>query len=176
MAAPKFIQYAPNIFKAVKYEKVWWLKNASAEFGAQAFVLDNYTEGYIPVKSQHKKNGQLWTAVTMKQLEKLVSKNTGLIEIIPPNSKRCVYFDVDMPGVNDPTLTEKCEQAILEYFPGAKMNVSGSFTDVKFFVPTPLRDAFHWSPFLQLGRGHTLYDSIGGDPFVIPTRSQIIHH
>ena len=131
MTAPELFKYAPNTFKEVGYEKVWWLKDASAECGAQAFVLDNYTEGYIPVKSQNKKYGQLWTAVTMKQLEKLVATNTGLIEIIPPDAKRCLYFDVDLPGVNDRSSVERCEEAILKYFPGTKMNVDGSFHDVK---------------------------------------------
>ena len=65
----------------------------------------------------------------MKQLQKLVATNSGLIEIIPP--KRCLYFDVDLPGVNDRSTVEKCEEAILAHFPGAKMNVGGSFHDIK---------------------------------------------
>ena len=101
MSVPEFIKNAPSSFKAVRYEKIWWLKNVSAECGAQSYVLDNYTSGYFPVKSQNKKNGQLWTAVTIKQLQKLITTNSGLFEIIPPNTKRCLYFDVDLPGVND---------------------------------------------------------------------------
>ena len=57
MSVPEFINNAPSSFKAVKYEKIWWLKNVSAECGAQLYVLDNYTTGYFPVKNQNKKNG-----------------------------------------------------------------------------------------------------------------------
>ena len=67
----------------------------------------------------------------MKQLEKLVATNSGLIEILPPNTKRCLYFNIDLPGVNDRSTAEKCEEVILAHFPGAKMNIGGSFHDVK---------------------------------------------
>ena len=131
MSVPEFIKNAPSSLKAVRYQKIWWLKNVCAECGAQLYVLDNYTSGYFPVKSQNKKNGQLWTAVTKKQIQKLVATNSGLIEIIPPNTKRCLYFDVDLPGVNDRSMVEKCEEVILAHFPGAKMNIDGSFHEVK---------------------------------------------
>ena len=57
MSVPEFFKCAPKSFKVIRYKKISWLKNASAEYGAQAFVLDNYIEGYIPVKSQK------WTAM-----------------------------------------------------------------------------------------------------------------
>lgn len=53
----------------------------------------------------------------LRNLQKLVTTNSGLIEIIPLNTKRCLYFDVDLPGVNDRSMVEKCEEAVLSRKP-----------------------------------------------------------
>ena len=40
----------------------------------------------------------MWTALYPNELFKLIEKDRGIREIIPPNAQRKVYFDVDMYG------------------------------------------------------------------------------
>jgi len=62
---------------------------------------------------------------------KLISKNHGIYEIIRPDAKRKVYFDVDWKdGENDCSL-DTIKNKILEKFPDALFAVSGSITEVK---------------------------------------------
>ena len=117
---------------ATTTKKIWkvdWTKNITKAGGAQAQVLTQMTEDQIPVCTITKKEGRGWAAVSPEDYQRLVLKNHGIYEIIRPDTKRKVYFDVD--GKPGSCCLDKVKNKILEVFPGARFAVSGSITEVK---------------------------------------------
>lgn len=115
-------------------KKIWkvdWTKNASKAGGAQAQVLTEMTVDQIPLCTITQKNGRAWAAVDKEQYIKLTSKNHGIYEIIRPDSKRKVYFDVDWKGGENDCSLDTIKNKILEKFPDALFAVSGSITEAK---------------------------------------------
>ena len=118
-----------------KQMKVWgldWTKNASSDGGAQKLVIDAMDFHDIPVCSITKKTGRMWTSVNKETYLKLITKNHGIYEIIRPDCKRKVYFDVDWTGDSrDAPTLDTIKEKILAKFPDGLMAVSGSITDSK---------------------------------------------
>ncbi|KAI9101377.1 hypothetical protein DFS34DRAFT_614262, partial [Phlyctochytrium arcticum] len=111
-----------NLLRTVDAWKLKWYGNDNVtKSGAQDYVLSLLTEDTYPILSYTNKYGRLWGAVSEQDLYTLVKRKSGLYEILVPDRKQKVYFDVDKSQVS----LDDVKNQILEVFPNAKMNISG---------------------------------------------------
>ena len=112
------------------YCGIQWYK-AKPDSGIYVFLenIRNGNENIYPMHRYHPKYGRYYGVATKIQIEKMITKNVYLYEILSPLLKKKVYFDIDIKDKKD-TLTE-CLKIIKENFPEANIQVSGSKTDEK---------------------------------------------
>lgn len=67
-----------------------------------------------------------YAKASKKKVEELIQKNHNGFEVMMPDRKMRVPFDIDLKGVDDPL--EKCKEILSEVFPNCIMNISGSRT------------------------------------------------
>lgn len=113
-----------------------WFKNKGdvmsvlpIEQRAEAVAIKNCPADCVVVKSETKKWGSMWGAVSPAKLLDLICENRGLYEITHKFPHK-VYFDIDKQG-NEPDFLDKIKTAILKYFPNANFAISGSYTETK---------------------------------------------
>ncbi len=116
-------------FKMLQYWKHQWTKNATNNGGAMKKTIDNADDGDVIIHSMTKRLGRMWGSCTPKELIKLTTKNHGIQEVITKFPHK-VYFDIDQKGKEE-SLLEKVKTQIHQYFPNARMAISGSITDEK---------------------------------------------
>ncbi|KAI9087784.1 hypothetical protein DFS34DRAFT_673074 [Phlyctochytrium arcticum] len=66
-----------------------------------------------------------YAAVTKQELEGLLQKDHQLFEIMHPDRKQKVAFDIELTGIEDPI--NKVKNSICEKFPQCEMNISGNW-------------------------------------------------
>lgn len=116
-------------FAHIKYLKVNWLKNCTANGGAMQQVIDNNVAGLPVVHSHTQMKGRLWGVCPEAGLVKLTNKNRGIFEVITSYPHK-VYFDVDCDG-KDESVLDACKATIMKHFKDADMAISGSIDDDK---------------------------------------------
>jgi hypothetical protein len=81
---------------------------------------------YFPILRHTRWEGRLWTTVTHRQLTNLINHgNCWVYEILLPDLKRKVYFDVDKTSAS----LEEILAPVYQHFPHARCQVSGSEKD-----------------------------------------------
>lgn len=115
--------------KEVKALKHVWLKNNTAEGGAQAKAIKDLPVNRVGVHSMTTKHGRMWSAMTAEAYLQLLQKNYGLYEIITRFPHK-LYFDIDEKGRNEGLLNRVKEELSI-YFPDVNWAISGSVTDAK---------------------------------------------
>ena len=117
-------------FNIQKFQKLYWLKNASENGGAMKMVIDSVTPNNIILNSVTKKLGRLWTDTTPENLLQLTTKDNGIYEVLSFFPHK-VYFDIDYKGKHDTNLLKILKDGINEIFIDAEFAISGSITDAK---------------------------------------------
>jgi hypothetical protein len=117
-------------FNIQKFQKLYWLKNASENGGAMKMVIDSVTPNNIILNSVTKKLGRLWTDTTPENLLQLTSKDNGIYEDLSFSPHK-VHFDIDYKGNHDTNLLKCLKDGINEIFIDAEFAISGSITDAK---------------------------------------------
>ena len=69
-------------FNIQKFQKLYWLKNASENGGAMKMVIDSVKPNNIILNSVTKKLGRLWTDTTPENLLQLTTKDNGIYEVL----------------------------------------------------------------------------------------------
>lgn len=102
---------------------ITWYKVKEKNSGINDYLesLRANDDNLFLVKRHHYAIGQFWGIANIQQLKKMLKTNTYLYEILSPNRKKKVYFDVDS---KTDTLVE-CKNKILESFPNANFQISG---------------------------------------------------
>jgi hypothetical protein len=118
-------------FDLITSWKIEWLKNRTAECGAQARCISYKREDEIVLKSITKKLGNLWGVCPSSKIIKLTSKDHGIQEIISHYPFK-VYFDIDKTDFQDQDrqYLNQMLEIIKRYFPDARFAVSGSVAEV----------------------------------------------
>ena len=107
-----------------------WVKNRTADGGAQDKVIQFKMPHEIVLKSWTNKHGSaMWGSTAPDKLDKLVKSNKGLYEVLTTYPQK-VYFDIDKDDHDDyehnyDYLT-KVKSIISEHFHEPDMAVSGS--------------------------------------------------
>ncbi|KAJ3270610.1 hypothetical protein HK104_004891 [Borealophlyctis nickersoniae] len=104
-----------NQFRDVNYLKIRWTS------GTQDYVLEHLEPGQFPVLSLTPTYGRIWAAVTFEDICHLIKRNRGIYEILKPDLKRKVYFDVEQSTLS----LNQVKEIILKRFPNARMHISG---------------------------------------------------
>jgi len=117
------------------YYGIQWYK-VKQDSGINAFLenLRNGNENIYLVHRHHPVKGRYYAIATKMQIERMITKNVYLYEILSPLMKKKVYFDIDIKNTNvdikhEPL--EECLKIINENFPEANIQVSGSKTEEK---------------------------------------------
>ena len=116
-------------FKTYSAYGLEWTKNASANGGAQDKVIRETPAGHVVLHCHHKRTGRSWGACAPSRLEKLLSKNRGLYEVITKFPHK-VYFDIDGEG-SCPDMLDQVKGKVNTLFPSADLAISGSCTEEK---------------------------------------------
>jgi hypothetical protein len=125
--------YMYRMANTIKQEKLWgltWFKGT----GGQSLAIENKKDNEIIVAYHSEKRGRAWACCPINQIEKLISTNRGLYEVLDSYPKK-LYFDIDF---EDPP-EDFCQDSFLkmitldiqEFYPNAEFSVSGSITSTK---------------------------------------------
>ncbi|KAJ3286760.1 hypothetical protein HK104_008889 [Borealophlyctis nickersoniae] len=110
-----------NQFRDIPYLKINWKANNHVDAsGAQDYVIEHLLPGQFPILS-HTSMQRLWGALTFEDICRVIKKNRGIYEILKPDLKRKVYFDVDKSTLS----LNEVKEIILKCFPNARMHISG---------------------------------------------------
>ncbi|KAI9096667.1 hypothetical protein DFS34DRAFT_675223 [Phlyctochytrium arcticum] len=113
----------PLPLRNIQYLGLTWTGNNVVDrSGAMNHVIQQLEPDQFPILSFTTKYKRLYTAVTSSKLAALVAKNRGLYEIILPERKRKVYFDIDP---KDNLTLDEIKSKILAQFPNARLHISG---------------------------------------------------
>ncbi|KAJ3308190.1 hypothetical protein HDV04_001621 [Boothiomyces sp. JEL0838] len=109
------------------YYGIIWYKTRGKKSGINEYLQDqqDFENGGLMIKRWHPIHGQFWGVGTKQQLERLITKNTYTYEILHPDRKRKVYFDIDYKTTDEENVLDKIKKVILHQFPKARMNISG---------------------------------------------------
>ncbi|KAI9008252.1 hypothetical protein BC832DRAFT_539126 [Gaertneriomyces semiglobifer] len=106
----------------IRYRKIDWKGNSNPDpSGAMDYIINNLQPGQFPILSYTIKYGRLWGALTLKEITRIIQTNHGIYEILHPDMKRKVYFDVDKSTLP----LNEIKEIILKRFPNANMQISG---------------------------------------------------
>lgn len=122
-----------NVKQSQQRYGITWYKAVKKKSGINEHMnnlRENRDDLYI-IKRHHPSWGLYWGIADEERIKKMLTKNVYLYEILAPDMKKKVYFDIDASGEVDPLLLEKCKECILGVFPSARMQVSGSRTEQK---------------------------------------------
>ena len=123
-----------QIKKSQKLYNIQWYKKG--EISAQDYLVSQVKDTEILLHRHTLKEGRQWGITTPDNLVKITKTNKYLYEIILPERKRKLYFDVDCirtenPDIIPSDLLNEIEQTIQIEFPGSVLEVSGSVTELK---------------------------------------------
>lgn len=115
------------------YNIKWYKKGKES---AQDYLIEIIKDDELLIHKHTLKGGREWGITTPDNLLRITKKNRGLYEVILTDRKRKVYFDIDVDReehkeVDSDELFKRCKNCILEAFPRAVLEVSGSVTDEK---------------------------------------------
>ncbi|KAI8999650.1 hypothetical protein BC832DRAFT_594520 [Gaertneriomyces semiglobifer] len=106
----------------IRYLKIDWKGNSNPDpSGAMDYIINNLQPGQFPILSYTIKYGRLWGALTLEEITRIIQTNHGIHEILHPDMKRKVYFDVDKSTLP----SNEIKEIILKRFPNANMQISG---------------------------------------------------
>lgn len=112
----------------VKAWKITFFKNKSENGGAMLKAISESKPKDIILHSDTQRIGRMWGYTQPLKLIELIKKNYGIYEVITKFPHK-VYFDID--GKEDCPDLIKIKEIINEFFPDAKMAISGSITEQK---------------------------------------------
>ena len=109
------------------------------EQSAQDTLIPLVKDNEILLHRHTTSDGRLWGITTPNNLAKICDKNRYLYEVLISNRPRKIYFDIDLlksdndsaPGINIENHLTECKKHILEAFPNALLQISGSITNTK---------------------------------------------
>jgi hypothetical protein len=133
-----------KISKATRMDYgIQWYKVKEKNSGINIFLenLRNKELEYL-VKRHHPVKGQFWGIANLYQIVKMIKNNTYLYEILSPDDKKKVYFDID---ATTDTL-EQCKNVILEKFKNANLQISGYKTPEKYSFHIVLSNYYVYDP------------------------------
>jgi hypothetical protein len=114
---------------------IYWYKNKKdsskiePQYKALYHCLSNVKEDKQVI---YKSNGfnMFWGIANYEQVKKMIEKDNGIYEVLPEMGKRKVYFDIDTKKEEAHGSfiehLEKCKEIILNHFPDARLQISGS--------------------------------------------------
>lgn len=152
-----------KIYKAEVLYGVQWFRVKEKNSNINVF-LESLRDGdntKVLVKRHHPIKGQYWGVASIEQIAKMLKKNVYLYEILSPDAKKKVYFDID---AKTDTLPE-CKVKILERFPDANIQISGSHTAEKHSFHIVLSNYYVKDP-LVIKRFCAQHVSLGFDTAV----------
>jgi hypothetical protein len=90
---------------------------------------------YYLVKQNPPSRHHLFAIANEEQISERLKSNFYMYEILSPEKKKKVYFDIDLKPTKEDNFQrhiEKCKEVILETFPNANFQISGSQKETKF--------------------------------------------
>lgn len=108
-----------------------WYKVKCTDSGINKFLEDirnNDEEKYLVVRHHYSK-GRFYGVASKIQMEKMISKNVYLYEILSPLMKKKVYFDID----SKTDTLEECIKIIKQTFPNPNIQISGVKNPIEKF-------------------------------------------
>lgn len=123
-----------QIKKSQKLYNIQWYKKGTGS--AQDYLISILKDDEILLHRHTEKEGRQWGITTPENLFKITQKNRGLYEVIITDRKRKLYFDIDVSrsihkDILPNVLLKQCRTKLIEEFPGAILQVSGSVTTLK---------------------------------------------
>lgn len=118
-----------TIYKSETKYKIDWYKVKQKDSGINTVLQMSKGENtdLRLIKRWHPIKGQYWGLSSTENLEKLISTNKYLYEILEPNIPKKVYFDIDSKVAN----LEACKRVVLAAFPNANLQISGYESEAK---------------------------------------------
>lgn len=143
------------------YCGIQWYK-AKPDSGIYTYLeqLRNGDENLYMVHRSHPKYGRYYGIANKLQIEKMISKNVYLYEILISSIRKKVYFDIDIEDKKDKL--EECLKIINDNFPEANIQVSGSKTEEKISYHIVLSNYYVYDTII-LEKFVEQYKSLGFD-------------
>lgn len=118
-------------------------KNDTSTGGAMIEAIKHKGSSHVVVHlhNETKKEGRMWGSMSPDNFIRLLDKHRGIHEVIHQFPHK-VYFDIDKPGLQEPTFLEQVKGIIWQFFPFAEMAISGSFHETKTSFHIALQNYF----------------------------------
>lgn len=110
---------------------IQWYKVKCTDSGINKFLEDirNGNDEMYLVNRHHPIEGRFYGVASKIQMEKMISKNVYLYEILSPLIKKKVYFDID----SKTDTLEECIKIIKQTFPNPNIQISGVKNPIEKF-------------------------------------------